>query len=52
VFFKYDLNQYQTDYFRNMNTPNPIFLKRLDEIINQFVFDWQELKEKYRVVED
>ncbi len=52
VFFKYDLNQYQTDYFRNMNTPNPIFLKRLDEIINQFVFDWEELKEKYRVVED
>ena len=52
VFFKYDLNQFQTDYFRNMNTPNPIFLKRLDEIIAQFVFDWDDLNEKYRIVED
>ena len=52
VFFKYELNQFQTDYFRNMNTPNPIFLKRLDEIISQFIFNWDELKEKYRVVED
>lgn len=52
VFFKYDLNQYQTDYFRNMNTPNPIFLKRLDEIIHQFIFDWDEVREKYRVVEN
>lgn len=52
VFFKYDLNQFQTDYFRNMNTPNPIFLKRLDEIISQFIFDWDDVQEKYRVVED
>ncbi|NQV52308.1 MAG: hypothetical protein HQ500_03955 [Flavobacteriales bacterium] len=52
VFFKYDLNQFQTDYFRNMNTPNPIFLKRLDEIISQFIFDWDEVRVKYRVVED
>jgi len=52
VFFKYDLNQFQTDYFRNMNTPNPIFLKRLDEIISQFIFDWDEVRDKYRVVED
>jgi hypothetical protein len=52
VFFKYDLNRFQTDYFRNMNTPNPIFLKRLDEIISQFIFNWEEIKDKYRVVED
>lgn len=51
VFFKYDLNQYQKDYFKNMNTPNPIFLKRLDEVIQQFVFDWTQLKEDYRIVE-
>lgn len=51
VFFKYELNQFQKDYFRNMNTPNPIFLKRLDEVIQQFVFDWPQIKEDYRVVE-
>ncbi|MEX2595433.1 MAG: hypothetical protein WEC59_00780 [Salibacteraceae bacterium] len=51
VFFKYELNQFQKDYFRNMNTPNPIFLKRLDEIVSQFIFDWSEIKDNYRVSE-
>lgn len=51
IFFKYDLNQYQNEYFRNMNTPNPIFLKRLDEIVSQFIFDWETLIEKYRLVD-
>ena len=51
VFFKYELNQFQKDYFRNMNTPNPIFLKRLDEVIQQFVFDWAQVKEEFRVTE-
>jgi len=49
VFFKYELNQFQSDYFRNMNTPNPIFLKRLDEVINQFLFNWNDIKENYRI---
>src|SRR5690606_6533666 len=52
VFFKYDLNRFQKDYFRNMNTPNPIFLKRLDEVMAQFIFNWAEIRESYRVVED
>ncbi len=49
VFFKYELNQFQSDYFRNMNTPNPIFLKRLDEVIFQFLFNWSDIKENYRI---
>ncbi|HAQ71310.1 hypothetical protein N9545_04010 [Salibacteraceae bacterium] len=49
VFFKYELNQFQSDYFRNMNTPNPIFLKRLDEVISQFLFNWNDIKENYRI---
>ena len=51
VFFKYGLNDYQSDYFKNMNTPNPIFLKRLDEIVGQFIFDWAEMQDTYRIVE-
>lgn len=50
VFFKYGLNDYQSDYFKNMNTPNPIFLKRLDEIVGQFIFDWSNIQETYRIV--
>jgi hypothetical protein len=52
VFFKYELNQFQTDYFKNMNTPNPIFLKRLDEIIGQFIFNWSDIQENYRITGD
>lgn len=51
VFFKYGLNEFQTEYFKNMNTPNPIFLKRLDDIIGAFIFDWAEIKETYRITE-
>jgi len=49
VFFKFELNQYQSDYFKNMNTPNPIFLKRLDDLIGQFILNWDEIKEDYRI---
>ena len=51
VFFKYELNQFQSEYFRNMNTPNPIFLKRLDEIVIQFMFNWSDITETYRIVD-
>lgn len=51
VFHKYNLNRFQTDYFRNMNAPNPIFLKRLDEVIAQFIFDWEGLLESHKISE-
>lgn len=50
VFFKYELGQYQEDYFRNMNAPNPLFLKRLDEAMKLFLFDWKATKEEYQIV--
>ena len=50
VFFKYDLNNHQVDYFKNLNTPNPIFLKNLDEVISNFLWDWNAFEEKYKVV--
>ena len=51
VFFKYGLNEYQSEYFRNMNTPNPIFLKRLDEAVGAFIINWESIREEYRIVE-
>jgi hypothetical protein len=51
VFAKYELNQYQIEYFRNMNSPNPIFLKRLDDIVANFIWDWEEVCAKYKLVE-
>lgn len=51
VFHKYELYQYQEEFFKNMRTPNPIFLKRLDEIMTNFVFDWGSYQEKFRIVD-
>lgn len=50
VFFKYDLNDYQEEYFRQMKTPNPIFLKNLDEVMRHFLWDWEVFNEKYKVI--
>ena len=41
VFYKYDLAQYQEEYFKNLNSPNPILLKRLDEAVINFLWDWE-----------
>jgi hypothetical protein len=51
IFVKYELNEFQEDYFRSLKTPNPIFLKNLDEITKQFVWDWNSFSEKYKIVE-
>lgn len=51
MFFKYDLNDFQEEYFKNMSTPNPLFLKRMDEIMSNFLFDWEGFLEKNKIVE-
>lgn len=51
IFFKYELVNYQEDYFVKMESPNPVFLKRLNETVANFVWDWEELKEQYRITE-
>ena len=51
VFHKYELYEFQEEFFRNMRTPHPTFLKRLDEIMVNFIFDWESYLDKYKVVE-
>ncbi len=51
LFFKYELGQYQEDYFRNMNAPNPLFLKRLDEAMALFLFNWESTQKEYQLTE-
>lgn len=46
VFYKYDLSEYQEEYFKKLNAPNPIFLKRMDEAIETFIWDWDSVKQK------
>lgn len=49
VFFKYHLNDYQEEYFKQLNTPNPIFLKKMNEIMEHFIWNWDAFFEKYKV---
>lgn len=51
IFFKYGLNEFQKEYFKNMNTPNPIFLKHLDELVEQFIINWEDFQEKYKITD-
>lgn len=48
LFHELELNQYQEDYFKNMRTPNPLFLKRMDEIMSNFLWDWEQFFRKYK----
>jgi hypothetical protein len=50
VFHKYQLNDFQEEYFRSMNTPNPIFLKNLNDVLGHFLWDWSAFKDKYKLV--
>ena len=52
VFFKYELNQYQENYFKSLNTPNPIFLKNLDDVMRNFLWDMEAFQEKYKVKDE
>lgn len=49
IFDKYVLYNYQDEYFKRMQAPNPLFLKRLDEIVENFIWDWDSFFKKYRI---
>lgn len=49
IFFKYKLSEYQEEYFKRLQAPNPLFLKRLDNITSNFVWDWDNFLKKYRI---
>lgn len=50
IFNKYGLNTCQVDHFRNMNTENPIIIKAIEEAVQNFVWNWEDLLEKYKMV--
>jgi hypothetical protein len=49
IFDKYMLYNFQDEYFKRMQAPNPLFLKRLDEIVENFVWDWDVFFKKYKL---
>ncbi len=50
LFCRYELNKHQEGYFKSLDTPNPIFLQRLKEALENFLWDWRAFHSKYKVV--
>lgn len=50
VFHKYKLNECQDDYFRRLDCPNPLFLKRMDEVMKNFIWNWEAFFRRYKMV--
>jgi hypothetical protein len=48
IFHKYKLNDYQDEYFKRMRAPNPLFLKRMDEVVAHYIWNWDAFFKKYR----
>ncbi|MFT6997069.1 MAG: hypothetical protein ACJAQ4_000814 [Cryomorphaceae bacterium] len=51
VFSRYELNQYQEAYFKSLDSPNPILVQRLKEAMENFLWNWDSLLLKYKVVQ-
>ena len=49
IFDKYRLYNFQDEYFKRMQAPNPLFLKRMDDMIENFVWDWEAFFRKYKI---
>ena len=49
IFYKYKLNEFQDEYFKRMQAPNPLFLKRMDEIMLNFIWNWDAFSKKFKL---
>lgn len=49
VFRKFNLSEHQESYFKSQNVPNPLFIKRLDEVLINFIWDWDVFLKKYKL---
>ena len=49
VFHKYNLNEFQDEYFKRLQNPNPLFLKRMDEVMKFYIWNWDAFLKKYKI---
>jgi len=49
LFNKFELNNYQDEHYQRLNAPNPVFLKELNEMMELFVWNWEDFLQKYRI---
>lgn len=51
LFCKYQLNEFQEEYFRNLQSPNPILVQRLKDALENFMWDWTLITNKYKIIQ-
>jgi hypothetical protein len=51
VFHKFDLFRCQDQYFRDMKAPNPIVLKRLNQLMAFCLWDWAEVLDEFKITQ-
>lgn len=49
VCYKYNLLEYQDEYFKSMQCPNPLFIKRLDDVMEKYLLDTSAFFKKYKI---
>ncbi len=50
IFEKYNINDFQGDLFKKKNKPNPVFLNELKNLLNHFIWNWEEYLEKNKLI--
>jgi hypothetical protein len=49
IFEKYNINNFQGDLFKKKNKPNPVFLNELKNLLNHFIWNWDEYLERNKL---
>lgn len=49
IFAKYELHNFQDEYFKSLAAPNPLFIKRMNEITELFLWDWDSFFGKFKL---
>lgn len=49
LFNKFELNNYQDEHYQRLNAPNPVFFKELNEMMELFVWNWEDFLQKYKI---
>jgi len=49
IFAKYELHNFQDEYFKSLAAPNPLFIKRLNEVTDLFLWDWDAFFGKHKI---
>lgn len=49
IFDQFELYDCQNEYFRKMRVANPITLKRLNELVECFLWDWENITKRYKI---